>query len=199
VPSPRSGPGFGNPGWAKFDLLGIARTDQVRDVVEAALILFLFLAISILTLILPAVKLLQEHERGVIFRLGRLMGVRGPGLLFVMPFIDRMVKVDLRVATLDVPVQACVTRDKVKVSAGATLYYQVTDPQQALVSVGDFRQATRQAAQTGLDNLIGQHELDELLARREQVNEQLRGNVDEQSRAWGVEVSRVEIKDLELI
>ena len=165
---------------------------------EAALSVMLFVGISMLILVSAAVRVLKEHERGVIFRLGRLMGVYGPGLFFIMPVVDRMVKVDLRVRPLNIPSQAYVTRDRVKVNVSGLLHYQVTDPERAIVNVSDFRQATWQVAQTSLGDVVGQRELDELLARRGQVNEQLRASVDEQTEAWGVRVSRVEIKDLEM-
>ncbi len=165
--------------------------------VEAVLGITLFVGIFVLSLGGTAVKVLREHERGVVFRLGRLVGVCGPGLCFIMPYVDRMVKVDLRVRPLDIPSQTCVTRDRVKVNVGGLVHYQVTDPQRAIVNVADFHQATYQVAQTSLGDVVGQRKLDELLARRGQVNEQLRASVDEQSEAWGVAVIRVEIKNLE--
>jgi regulator of protease activity HflC (stomatin/prohibitin superfamily) len=145
-----------------------------------------------------AVRIVQEYERGVIFRLGRLVGAKGPGLFFLIPIIDRMAKVDLRVVALDVPSQECITRDNVTVTVTAVAYYRVIDPQLAIVAVEDFQRATWQIAQTSLRNVIGQSELDELLAHREKINEQLQNIIDVQTEPWGVKVSIVEVKDVEL-
>ncbi len=154
--------------------------------------------IFVLTLIGAAIKVVQEYERGVIFRLGRLVGAKGPGLFFIIPIVDRMVKVDLRVITLDIPSQDCITHDNVTVKVNAVAYYRVIDPERAVVAVEDFRRATWQIAQTSLRNVIGQSELDELLAHREKVNAQLQTIIDEQTEPWGVKVSIVEVKDVEL-
>ncbi len=145
-----------------------------------------------------SIKVVQEYERGVIFRLGRLVGAKGPGLFFIIPFIDRMVKVDLRVVTLDIPAQECITNDNVTVKVNAVAYFRVVDPEDAIVQVEDYRRATWQIAQTSLRNVIGQSELDELLAHREKINTQLQHIIDEQTEPWGVKVSIVEIKDVEL-
>jgi regulator of protease activity HflC (stomatin/prohibitin superfamily) len=145
-----------------------------------------------------AVKIAQEYERGVIFRLGRLVGAKGPGLFLIVPFIDRMVKVDLRVVTLDIPAQECITNDNVTVKVNAVAYFRVVDPDSAIVQVEDYRRATWQIAQTSLRNVIGQSELDELLAHREKINSQLAQIIDEQTEPWGVKVSIVEVKDVEL-
>jgi regulator of protease activity HflC (stomatin/prohibitin superfamily) len=150
------------------------------------------------TLISAAVKILPEWERGAVLRLGRLRGVRGPGLFFIIPFIDRLYKVDLRVVTLDIPSQDCITNDNVTVKVNAVAYYRVIDPQRAVIAVEDFRRATWQIAQTSLRNVIGQSELDEMLAHREKINEQLQTIIDEQTEPWGVKVSIVEVKDVEL-
>ena len=155
-------------------------------------------AIFVLTLGRAAVKVVQEYERGVIFRLGRLVGAKGPGLFFIIPIVDRMVKIDLRVITLDIPAQDCITNDGVTVKVNAVAYYRIVDPELAVVAVEDFRRATWQIAQTSLRNVIGQSELDEMLARREKVNEQLQTIIDEQTEPWGVKVSIVEVKDVEL-
>ncbi len=157
-----------------------------------ALILFLIVIAS------AAIKIVQEYERGVIFRLGRLVGAKGPGLFFIIPFIDRMVKVDLRVVTLDVPAQECITRDNVTVKVNAVVYFRVVEPTSAIVQVEDYKRATWQIAQTTLRNVIGQSELDELLAHRERINTKLQQIIDEQTEPWGVKVSIVEIKDVEL-
>jgi len=145
-----------------------------------------------------AVKIVQEYERGVIFRLGRLVGARGPGLFFIIPFVDRMVKVDLRVVTLDVPAQEVITRDNVTVRVNAVLYFRVFDPEKAVVAVTDFVRATHQIAQTTLRSVLGQSDLDELLSQREAINLRLQQIIDEQTEPWGVKVSVVEVKDVEL-
>ncbi|MBC7227135.1 MAG: SPFH domain-containing protein [Thermoflexales bacterium] len=160
--------------------------------VVGAAVLFLIVIAS------AAIKIVQEYERGVIFRLGRLVGAKGPGLFFIIPFIDRMVKVDLRVVTLDVPAQECITRDNVTVKVNAVAYFRVVEPTSAIVQVEDYKRATWQIAQTTLRNVIGQSELDELLAHRERINTKLQQIIDEQTEPWGVKVSIVEIKDVEL-
>ena len=163
-----------------------------------SLILLAIPVIFIALLISSAVKVVQEYERGVIFRLGRLIGAKGPGLFFIIPIIDRMVKVDLRVITLDIPSQDCISNDNVTIKVNAVAYYRVVDPERSVVAVEDFTRATWQIAQTSLRNVIGQSELDELLAHREMINEQLASIIDEQTEPWGVKVSIVEIKDVEL-
>ncbi len=145
-----------------------------------------------------AIRILQEYERGVVFRLGRLAKVCGPGVQFLIPFIDRMQKVDIRVVTLDVPSQEAISRDNVTVKVNAVVYYRIIDPGAAIVNVEDFRRATWQIAQTSLRNVIGQSELDEILAEREQINQRLQIIIDEATEPWGVKVSTVEIKDVEL-
>ncbi len=145
-----------------------------------------------------SIKIVQEYERGVIFRLGRLVGAKGPGLFFIIPFIDRMVKVDLRTVTLDIPAQECITNDNVTVKVNAVAYFRVVDPNDAIVQIEDYRRATWQIAQTSLRNVIGQMQLDELLAHREKINAQLQHIIDEQTEPWGIKVSIVEVKDVEL-
>lgn len=159
---------------------------------------FGFIGIIVLILLFSAIKIVQEYERGVIFRLGRFVGAKGPGLFFIIPFIDRMLKVDLRVVTLDVPSQEAISRDNVTLKVNAVVYFRVLDPGKAIIQVEDFRRATWQIAQTTLRNVIGQSELDELLAHREKINEQLQQIIDEQTEPWGVKVSLVEVKDVEL-
>ena len=149
-------------------------------------------------LLASAVKIVQEYERGVIFRLGRLVGAKGPGLFFIIPIVDRMIKVDLRVVTLDVPTQEAITRDNVTVSVNAVVYFRVLDPSDAVVQVEDYRRATWNLSQTTLRNVIGQSELDELLAHREQINQKLQQIIDEATEPWGIKVSLVEIKDVGL-
>ena len=145
-----------------------------------------------------AIKVVQEYERGVIFRLGRLVGVKGPGLFLIIPFIDRMVKVDLRIITLDIPAQECITNDNVTVKVDAVAYFRIVDPSSAIVQVEDYRRATWQVAQTSLRNVIGQMQLDELLGHREKINAQLQHIIDEHTEPWGIKVSLVEVKDVEL-
>lgn len=145
-----------------------------------------------------AIKVVQEYERGVIFRLGRLVGAKGPGLFFIIPIIDRMVKVDLRVVTLDIPAQEAITKDNVTVKVNAVAYFRVVDPSNAIVKVEDFRRATYQIAQTSLRSVLGQSDLDDLLAHRDDINSRLQQIIDEQTEPWGIKVSIVEVKDVEL-
>jgi regulator of protease activity HflC (stomatin/prohibitin superfamily) len=154
--------------------------------------------IVLVVLLASAVKIVQEYERGVIFRLGRLVGAKGPGLFFIIPIVDRMIKVDLRVVTLDVPTQEAITRDNVTVSVNAVVYFRVLDPSDAVVQVEDYRRATWNLSQTTLRNVIGQSELDELLAHREQINQKLQQIIDDATEPWGIKVSLVEIKDVGL-
>ena len=162
------------------------------------LIVFAIIILAIVFLISSAIKVVQEYERGVIFRLGRLSGVKGPGLFFLIPFIDRMVKVDLRTITLDVPSQEAITRDNVTVKVNAVVYFRVIDPSRSVVAVEDYRKATWQIAQTSLRSVMGQSDLDELLIRRDEINQKLQQIIDEQTEPWGIKVSIVEVKDVEL-
>ncbi|MCB0163474.1 MAG: slipin family protein [Anaerolineae bacterium] len=156
------------------------------------------LGVLILFLLFSAVKVVQEYERGVIFRLGRFVGAKGPGIFFIVPFIDRMMKVDLRTVTLDVPSQEAITLDNVTLKVNAVVYFRVMDPGKSIIQVEDYRRATWQIAQTTLRNVIGQSELDDLLANREKVNEEIRQIIDDQTEPWGIKVSIVEVKDVEL-
>jgi regulator of protease activity HflC (stomatin/prohibitin superfamily) len=156
------------------------------------------LIIFLILLLIAAVKIVQEYERGVIFRLGRLRGPRGPGIFLIIPLVDRMVKVDLRVVTLDIPSQEAITRDNVTVKVNAVAYYRVVDPSNAIVRVEDFNRATYQIAQTSLRSVLGQSDLDELLIHRDEVNRKLQHIIDEQTEPWGIKVSIVEVKDVEL-
>ncbi len=149
-------------------------------------------------LLASSVKVVQEYERGVIFRLGRLIGAKGPGLFFIIPGVDRMQKIDLRVVTMDVPAQEVITRDNVTVKVNAVIYFKVVDPNQAVVKVLDYIRATSQIAQTTLRAVLGQSDLDELLAQRDKINRHLQQIIDEQTEPWGIKVSVVEIKDVEL-
>ena len=158
----------------------------------------LFLLVLVILIISSAVRIVQEYERGVIFRLGRLVGAKGPGLFFIIPIIDRMLKVDLRVVTLDVPSQEVITKDNVTVKVNAVVFFRVVDPSNAIVMVEDFKRATWNISQTTLRNVVGQSELDDLLANREEINKKLQQIIDETTEPWGVKVTIVEVKDVEL-
>ena len=161
------------------------------------------IVIGILVLVLlvlgsMTVKIMAEYERGVLFRLGRLVGSRGPGLFLIIPFVDRMVKVDLRVVTMDVPYQEVITKDNVTVKVNAVVYFRVVDPEFSVIKVLDHIRATSQVSQTTLRSVLGQSELDELLTARERLNQTLQRIIDEHTDPWGVKVSVVEIKEVEL-
>lgn len=145
-----------------------------------------------------AIKIVREYERGVIFRLGRLVGAKGPGLFLIIPIVDKMVKVDLRTITLDVPPQEVITRDNVPASVNAVVYFRVVDPQAAVVEVLDFIEATRQISMTTLRSVLGRVELDELLSEREKLNRELQAIIDEHTDPWGIKVITVEIKDVKI-
>ena len=149
-------------------------------------------------LLLSAFRILREYERGVVFQLGRFWQVKGPGLILLIPVIQQMVRVDLRTVVLDVPPQDVITRDNVSVKVNAVLYFRVLDPQKAIIQVEDFLVATSQLAQTTLRAVLGKHELDELLAEREQLNADIRQVLDAQTDAWGIKVANVEIKHVDL-
>jgi regulator of protease activity HflC (stomatin/prohibitin superfamily) len=161
-------------------------------------ILVAVLIFVVLPILGSAVRVVQEYERGVIFRLGRFSGARGPGLFFIIPFIDRMQKIDLRVVTMEVPPQEVITRDNVSIRVSAVMYFRVIDPGTAVTQVVDYVRATFQIAQTTLRSVLGVSELDELLANREQINDRLQQIIDTQTEPWGVKVSTVEVKDVEL-
>ncbi len=165
-------------------------TSSIVIIIVIVLLLLIFLPMTI--------KIVQEYERGVIFRLGRLTGAKGPGLFLIIPFVDRMVRVDLRVVTMDVPPQDVITKDNVTVKVNAVVYFRVVDAQNSVVKVLDHIRATSQVAQTTLRNVLGQVELDELLASREKLNMMLQKIIDEATEPWGVKVSIVNIKDVEL-
>jgi len=153
---------------------------------------------AVFMIIMMAVKIVTEYERGVIFRLGRLIGAKGPGLFLIIPFVDRMFKVDLRVITMDVPSQEVITKDNVTVRVNAVVFFRVVDPESSVVKVLDHIRATSQISQTTLRNVLGQSELDELLTGREKLNQMLQKIIDEHTDPWGVKVSTVEIKEVEL-
>ena len=156
------------------------------------------IALAVLILIPMTIKIVKEYERGVVFRLGRLVGAKGPGLFFIIPFIDNMVRVDLRVVTMDVPSQEVITKDNVTVRVNAVAYFRVVDPEASVVKVLDHIRATSQISQTTVRNVLGQSELDELLTQREKLNQSLTKIIDEHTDPWGVKVSTVEIKEVEL-
>ena len=160
---------------------------------------WVLVSVALALIILPqAARILREYERGVIFRWGKLRGAKGPGLIFLIPFIDRMVRMDLRVVTIDVPKQEVMTRDNVPATVDAVVYFRVVDPQAAVVKVEDFLKASSMIAQTTLRSVLGQSELDELLSHREKINLQLQGIIDRQTEPWGVKVSMVEVRDVVL-
>jgi len=156
------------------------------------------LALLVVILLASSIRVLREYERGVIFRLGRLIAQKGPGLILLIPIIDRMVRVDLRTVTLNVPPQEVITRDNVTVRVNAVAYFRVVDPNRAITEVENFLLATSQISQTTLRSVLGKAELDALLAEREQLNAQLQQIIDEQTEPWGVKVTTVEVKDVEL-
>jgi regulator of protease activity HflC (stomatin/prohibitin superfamily) len=161
-------------------------------------LLYVVIAIGVLILLSAAIRIVQEYERGACFRLGRFVGLRGPGLVFLIPFVERMMKVDLRVITMDVPSQECMTRDNVTVTVDAVIYFRVVDAADAVLKVLDYIKATSLLAATTLRNVVGQSELDELLAHRDKLNDKIQVIVDEGTNPWGIKVSMVEVKDVEL-
>jgi regulator of protease activity HflC (stomatin/prohibitin superfamily) len=156
------------------------------------------LGIFILFIVPSAVKVCKEYERGVIFRLGRLVGARGPGLFLIIPGIEKMVRITLRTVVLDVPPQDVITKDNVSIKVNAVIYFRVMSPQDAVVQVEDYLYATSQLAQTTLRSIVGQAELDEILAEREKINHKLQGILDKQTDIWGIKISLVEIKHIDL-
>jgi regulator of protease activity HflC (stomatin/prohibitin superfamily) len=162
------------------------------------IIIAVVVVILLIILIRASVRILREYERGVLFRFGRLSGVKGPGIFLIIPFVDKMIKVDLRTVTLDVPPQDIITKDNVPVKVNAVAYFRVLDPAKAIVEIENFKVGTYQIAQTTLRSVLGQAELDDLLSKREKLNKELQVIVDEQTEPWGIKVSIVEIKDVEL-
>jgi len=162
------------------------------------IIAIIFGVVIVLILLISAIKILKEYERGVIFRFGRLREAKGPGIIIIIPFVDKMTKVDLRTVTMDVPPQDIITHDNVPVKVNAVVYFRVMDPAKSIVKIEKYILATSQIAQTTLRSILGQVELDDLLARREKINKELQKIIDEQTDPWGVKVSTVEIKDVEL-
>ena len=162
------------------------------------IIVIAVIAVIVIMLLPATVKIVYQYEAGVVFRLGRLEKTKAPGLRFIIPFIDRMRKVDTRTLTMDVPAQEAITRDNVTVKVNAVVYFRVLHPEAAVVEVYDYKMATYQIAQTTLRSVLGQSELDELLAHREKLNQKLQQIIDEETEPWGIKVSVVEIKDVEL-
>ncbi|HEX8690092.1 MAG TPA: slipin family protein [Solirubrobacterales bacterium] len=165
---------------------------------EAALVVLVVLAIFVVIVLGTAVRVLREYERGVVFRLGRLIATKGPGLILLIPLIDRMERVDLRTVTLNIPPQEVITRDNVPSSVNAVAYFRVVDANRSIVEVENFLLATSQIAQTALRSVLGKAELDQLLSERERLNEELQKIIDESTEPWGVKVTAVEIKDVEI-
>src|SRR6266542_2380123 len=165
----------------------------------AALVIIAILAFLVLLFLVSAIKVAREYERGIVFRLGRLLPEpKGPGLFILIPIVDRMVKVDLRTITLAIPPQEVITKDNVPVRVNAVAYFRIVEPKSAIVQVENFMAATSQIAQTTLRSVLGQHVLDELLSEREKINAILQGIIDEATAPWGIKVSIVEVKDVEI-
>jgi regulator of protease activity HflC (stomatin/prohibitin superfamily) len=162
-----------------------------------AVVLFVLIVFAVI-IIGNAIRILREYERGVIFRLGRLIAMKGPGIIFLIPIVDRMVKVSLRTVVMDVPPQDVITKDNVSIKVNAVVYFRVVQPDKAIVEVENFLFATSQLSQTTLRNILGQSELDELLAERDRLNAKLQKMIDHQTEPWGIKVSNVEVKHIDL-
>lgn len=156
------------------------------------------IAILAIYILASSIKILAEYERGVVFRLGRMVGVRGPGLILLIPLIERMVKVSLRTVVMDVPPQDVITQDNVSIKVNAVIYFRVLQPSKAIVEVENFLVATSQISQTTLRSVLGQSELDDLLGQREKINQRLQQIIDNQTEPWGIKVSTVEVKQIDL-
>lgn len=161
-------------------------------------IFWFLLVIFILIILSSAIKVCREYERGVIFRLGRFVGVKGPGIFFIIPGVDKMVRVSLRTVVMDVPPQDVITKDNVSISVNAVVYFRVFSPEKAVIQVEDYLYATSQLAQTTLRSVVGQAELDEILAERDKINQQLQSILDKHTDPWGIKVTLVEIKHIDL-
>src|SRR5512136_556849 len=158
----------------------------------------IFVVIFLLILAASAIKILREYERGVIFRLGRLIGAKGPGIIFIIPGVDKLLKISLRTVTMDIPPQDVITRDNVSIKVNAVVYFRVMDPNKAVVEVENYLYATSQLAQTTLRSVVGQADLDELLSQREKINMTLQDILDKHTEPWGIKVSLVETKQVDL-
>lgn len=160
--------------------------------------IMIYAAALLLALLAMAIRILREYERGVVFTLGRFTGVKGPGLFILIPFIQQMIRVDLRIIVLDVPTQDVISHDNVSVHVNAVVYYRVLDPEKAIIQVEDFNAATSQLAQTTLRSVLGGHELDEMLAERDRLNSDIQEILDKRTDTWGIKISNVEIKHIDL-
>ncbi|MCP1675502.1 regulator of protease activity HflC (stomatin/prohibitin superfamily) [Natronocella acetinitrilica] len=160
--------------------------------------ILLVLGAAVVALVASAIRVLREYERGVIFQLGRFWKVKGPGLIIVIPIIQQMVRIDLRTVVMDVPSQDVISKDNVSVAVNAVLYFRVVDPQRTVINVEDYFAATSQLAQTTLRSVLGQHDLDEMLAERDKLNSDIQAILDEQTDAWGIKVLNVEIKHVDI-
>ncbi|MGI8952433.1 MAG: slipin family protein [Chitinophagaceae bacterium] len=161
-------------------------------------IFLIVIIIFVLIIFANAIRILREYERGVIFRLGRLIAIKGPGLILLIPFIDKMVKVSLRTVVMDVPPQDVITQDNVSIKVNAVIYFRVIQPQKAIVEVENFLMATSQLSQTTLRSVLGQSELDDLLSQRDKINQKLQQIIDASTESWGIKVSNVEVKQIDL-
>lgn len=159
---------------------------------------FVIIAVFVLYVLAISIRILNEYERGVVFRLGRMVGVRGPGLIILVPFIEKMVKVSLRTVVMDVPPQDVITQDNVSIKVNAVIYFRVIQPDKAIVEVENFMVATSQISQTTLRSVLGQSELDDLLSQREKINQRLQQIIDSQTEPWGIKVTTVEVKQIDL-
>ncbi len=174
-------------------------SDLISLILKGGIISVVAIGIIVVIFILPqAIRILREYERGVIFRLGKLQGAKGPGLIFLIPIIDKMVKMDLRVVTIDVPKQEIMTRDNVPATVDAVMYFRVVDPNAAVVKVENFWKATSLIGQTTLRSVLGQSALDELLSQRDVINQKLQEIIDKQTEPWGIKVTSVEVKEVSL-
>ena len=162
------------------------------------LLMYFPVLIVVALLLLSAIKILREYERGVVFQLGRFWKVKGPGLILLIPIVQQIVRVDLRTIVMDVPSQDLISRDNVSVQVNAVVYFRVVDPQKAIINVEHYYEATSQLAQTTLRSVLGQHDLDEMLAEREKLNNDIRAILDDQTDAWGIKVANVEIKHVDI-
>jgi regulator of protease activity HflC (stomatin/prohibitin superfamily) len=166
--------------------------------ISVEFIALVLVVLFVVVLISSSIRILIEYERGVVFRLGRFAGVKGPGLRFIIPLVDRLIKVSLRTVAMDVPPQDIITKDNVSVKVNAVLYFRVVEADKALIEIENFNYATSQLAQTTLRSVLGQSELDDLLAHRDKINQELQKILDRQTDAWGVKVSNVEVKHIDL-
>jgi regulator of protease activity HflC (stomatin/prohibitin superfamily) len=172
--------------------------EVIMQIFGPSLISFIFVTFLIFYFVSSAIKILREYERGVVFRLGRIIPVKGPGLVIILPIIDKLVKVSLRTVTMDVPAQDVITKDNISVKVNAVVYFRVMDSIKAITEVEDFYYATSQMAQTTLRSILGQSQLDDLLSKREEVNAELQKVIDFQTEPWGIKVTAVEVKNVDL-